>query len=83
MCTEHKESQNLQIIFFRNFSYGKEISKRFGHLVVVDVQESLCISILQTLFHLQLHSVQSHSHDEERSDLLHRHEYQSARPDIF
>ena len=50
MCTEHKESQNLQIIFFRNFSYGKEISKRFGHLVVVDVQESIMHPVFCKLF---------------------------------
>ena len=41
MGTEHEETQYLQIIFLGDFTNGKEIAQGFGHLSVVDVQESI------------------------------------------
>ena len=41
MCGQHEETQYLQIVFFRDLTYGEEIAQGFGHLAVVDVQESI------------------------------------------
>ena len=41
MCVQHKETENLKIILFTDLTNGTEISERFGHLAVVDVQETI------------------------------------------
>lgn len=41
MGTEHKETQYLQIIFLGDFTNGKEIAQGFGHLHVINIQETV------------------------------------------
>ena len=37
MGAEHEETQYLQIIFLSNITDSKEVSKRFGHLLIVNI----------------------------------------------
>ena len=41
MCLQHKETQNLQVIFFADLPYGKEIAQRLAHLFVVNIKETI------------------------------------------
>ena len=41
MGTEHEETQYLQIIFLGDFTNGKEIAQGFGHLHVINIQETV------------------------------------------
>ena len=41
MGAQHKEPKHLEIVFFTNFTDCKEISKRFGHLFIVNIQEAI------------------------------------------
>ena len=41
MCVQHKETENLKIILLTDLTYSTEVSERFGHLAVVDVQETV------------------------------------------
>ena len=41
MGVQHKEPQNLEIIFFTDLTDSEEVSKRFGHLPIVNIQEGI------------------------------------------
>ena len=41
MCTQHEETKYLKIIFLTDLTDCEEVSERFGHLTVVNVQESV------------------------------------------
>ena len=37
MCTEHEETQYLEVIFLTDLTHGKEIAKGFGHFAVINI----------------------------------------------
>ena len=41
MRVQHKETKDLKIILLTDLTYSTEVSKRFGHLAVVDVEETV------------------------------------------
>ena len=41
MCGQHEETQYLQIVFFGDLPDSEEIAQGFGHLAVINVQESI------------------------------------------
>ena len=41
MCVQHEETKHLQIILFTDLTDSTEVSKRLGHLAVVNVQECI------------------------------------------
>ena len=41
MRGQHEETQYLQIVFFGDLPDSEEIAQGFGHLAVVDVQETI------------------------------------------
>ena len=50
MSAKHKETQHLKVIFLTDFSYRKEVAQRFGHFLVINIQEMHCAaSIAQTV----------------------------------
>ena len=39
MGAEHEEAQYLQVVFFTDFPYCKEIPQGFGHFLIINIQE--------------------------------------------
>ena len=47
MCTQHEESQDLKIVLLGNVADGEEVAERFGHFLIVNIQECVVHPVMR------------------------------------
>ena len=47
MRAEHEETQHLQIVFLCNLTNCKEVAQRFGHLHIINIQETIMHPVMR------------------------------------